>query len=97
MLRVRYRSGRYLQLDLGQPTRFDRVAVDSGDKPGDCARAWELSVSEDGTTWHRVGSGTGTGQLTTVDVRGTRARYLRVTGTGSAPSWWSVADVRLYR
>ncbi|OKI12568.1 discoidin domain-containing protein [Streptomyces sp. CB03911] len=89
--------GQYLQVDLGRPTRFDRVAVDSGDNLGDYARGWELSVSEDGTTWRPLRSGPGVGQLTTVDVPGTRARYLRVTGTGSAPNWWSIADLRLYR
>ena len=28
---------------------------------------------------------------------GTRARFLRVTQTASAPQWWSVAEVRVYR
>jgi glucosylceramidase len=27
----------------------------------------------------------------------TRARYLRLTSTGTSGSWWSLADVRLYR
>jgi glucosylceramidase len=89
--------GRYLQVDLGRPTRFDDVAVDSGDDLGDYARGWRLSASDDGVTWHDLRSGSGTGQLTTVDVPGTRARYLRVTATGSAGSWWSIADIRLHR
>ncbi|WP_377272854.1 discoidin domain-containing protein [Peterkaempfera sp. SMS 1(5)a] len=88
--------GQYLQIDLGRSTRFNRVALDSGDNLGDYARGWALSVSDDGTTWREVRSGTGTGQLTTVDTPGTRARYLRVTATAAAPNWWSLADVRLY-
>ncbi|MGA5702701.1 discoidin domain-containing protein [Peterkaempfera bronchialis] len=88
--------GQYLQVDLGRTTRFDEVALDSGDNLGDYARGWKLSTSLDGTTWHDVRSGTGTGQLTTVKVPGTRARYLRVTSTGSAGAWWSLADLRLY-
>jgi len=43
-----------------------------------------------------LASGAGTGQLTTIDVPRTRARYLRMVSTGSADSWWSVADLRLY-
>jgi len=29
-------------------------------------------------------------------VRRTTARYLLLTSTGSADSWWSIADLRLY-
>ncbi|MEU0559656.1 discoidin domain-containing protein [Dactylosporangium sp. NPDC006015] len=87
--------GQYLQVDLGGKTSFRRVAIDSGGSVGDYARSWELSVSDDGTSWRVVASGTGTGQLTNVDVQA-RARYVRVTNTGSSGSWWSLADIRLY-
>ncbi len=90
--------GQYLQLDLGRRTAFDRIALDSGDNLGDYARSWRIEASDDGTRWHSLADGSGTGQLTTVDLpRGTRARYLRITGTATAPNWWSLADVRLYR
>lgn len=89
--------GQYLQLDLGAATHFRQVAIDSGDNLGDYARGWQLSVSDDATAWRTVASGTGTGQLTTVDLPPTSARYLRITQTGSAGNWWSLADIRLYR
>ncbi|MBY8879351.1 discoidin domain-containing protein [Actinacidiphila acidipaludis] len=89
--------GQYVQLDLGRRTVFRRVDIDSGDNLGDYARGWQLSVSDDGTTWRTAASGTGTGQLTSVDLPPTHARYVRVTQTGSAGNWWSLADLRLYR
>jgi len=90
--------GQYLQLDLGRSTAFRTLALDSGDNLGDFARGWQLSLSDDGTHWHTAADGAGTGQLTTVDLpRTTRARYLRITQTGSSANWWSVADLRLYR
>jgi glucosylceramidase len=89
--------GQYLQVDLARPTIFDRVAVDSGGNLGDYARGWTLTASSDGTTWRTLATGTGTGQLTTIDVARTKARYLRITTTASAGNWWSVADIRLYR
>jgi glucosylceramidase len=89
--------GQYLQIDLARPTIFDRVAIDSGGNLGDYARGWRLEASTDGATWSTLATGTGTGQLTTVDVPRTKARWLRITSTGSSGSWWSVADVRLYR
>ncbi|MGX6608373.1 discoidin domain-containing protein [Micromonosporaceae bacterium Da 78-11] len=89
--------GQSLRVDLARPTVFDRVAIDSGGYLGDYARAWTLSASLDGTTWRTVTSGTGTGQLTTVDVPRTRARYLRISADAGSGSWWRIADLRLYR
>ncbi|MFG1809490.1 discoidin domain-containing protein [Streptomyces sp. NPDC049040] len=89
--------GQYVQLDLGRRTAFRRVAIDSGDNLGDHARGWQVSLSDDGTHWRTAAAGPGTGQLTTVDLRPTSARYVRVTQTGTAPNWWSLADLRLYR
>jgi len=88
--------GQYLQVDLGGREHFRRVAIDSGGDLGDYARGWQLSVSDDGTSWRTLASGTGVGQLTTVDVRRTSARFLRITATGTADNWWRVADLRLY-
>ncbi|CAM4076436.1 discoidin domain-containing protein [Kibdelosporangium persicum] len=89
-------AGQYLQLDLGARKHFRRIAVDSGGYLGDYARNWQLSISDNGTTWRTLATGTGAGQLTNVDVRRTSARFLRVTATGAAGNWWSVADIRLY-
>jgi len=88
--------GQQLRVDLGRPTQFRRVAVDSGGNLGDYARGWELAVRLDGSTWRTIATGAGTGQLTTIDVPRTRARYLRLTTTAAAGNWWSVADLRLY-
>lgn len=89
--------GQYLQVDLGKDARFDRVSVDSGGNLGDFARAWRLESSADGTSWTTLATGTSTGQLTDIDVPRTKARHLRITSTGSSGSWWSIADLRLYR
>jgi glucosylceramidase len=88
--------GQYVQLDLGARKQFRQVAVDSGGNLGDYARNWQLSISDNGTTWRTLATGSGAGQLTTVDVRRTSARYLRITSTGAAGNWWSIADIRLY-
>ena len=88
--------GQQLQVDLGHRETFRRVVLDTGASTGDFARSWTLQVSNDASGWRTLASGTGTGQLTTIDVPRTHARYLRVLSTGSADSWWSVADLRLY-
>jgi glucosylceramidase len=88
--------GQRLQVDLGHRQTFRRVVLDTGASTGDFPRSWTLQVSNDASGWRTLASGTGTGQLTTIDVARTQARYLRVVSTGSADSWWSVADLRLY-
>ncbi|KJK50603.1 glucan endo-1,6-beta-glucosidase [Lentzea aerocolonigenes] len=89
--------GQFVQVDLGGRKEFRRVAIDSGGNLGDYVRDWELSASDDGTRWRTLTTGSSTGQLTTIDVRRTGARYLRITSTGTANNWWSIADFRLYK
>src|SRR4051812_35449960 len=89
--------GQSLVTDLGRARTVDRMVLDTGVDRGDYPRGWTLSVSGDGANWRDVASGAGQGQLTTIDFQPTRARYLRVTQTGSAGNWWSVAEVRVYR
>jgi glucosylceramidase len=88
--------GQTLTVDLGRPRLVQRVVLDTGADTGDFPRGYELWVSRDGTSFTKVASGAGTGQLTAIDVRPTFARALRVVQTGSAGSWWSVADLRVY-
>ena len=90
-------AGQYVQVDLGTAKQFRRIAIDSGGNIGDYARGWQVSTSFDGTSWHPLASGASTGQLTNVDVRPTRARFIRITSTGTSDHWWSLADVRLYK
>ncbi|MFD3404534.1 discoidin domain-containing protein [Kribbella sp. NPDC058693] len=89
--------GQWVQVDLGKTQTIRQVALDSGGNAGDYARGYEVAVSKDGVSWQTVASGASTGQLTTVELRPTHARYVRVTSTGSAANWWSLADLRIYR
>jgi glucosylceramidase len=70
--------------------------LDTGVDRGDYPRGYELATSNDGSTWTPVASGAGSGQLTTIDLAATTARFVRITQTASAPQWWSVADLRVY-
>ena len=88
--------GQNLTIDLGQAKKFSRVAVDAGGNLGDYARNWQLETSTDGKEWTSMATGTGRGQLLNIDVASTTARYLRISSTGNAGNWWSIADVRLY-
>ncbi|MEV6284535.1 glycoside hydrolase family 30 beta sandwich domain-containing protein [Kribbella sp. NPDC051770] len=89
-------SGQSVAVDLGTARTVRRVALDSGGNIGDYPGTWQLSYSNDGTTWRPLKSGASDGQLTTVDVPPTRARHLKITSTGASDHWWTLADVRVY-
>lgn len=89
--------GQWLALDLGRERPLDRLVLDTGVSTGDFPGAFDVQVSPDGSDWRTVGSGTGSGQLTTVEVPDRPVRHVRVLLTGARDSWWSVADVRAYR
>jgi glucosylceramidase len=84
-------TGESLELDLGRVQRVRRVVLDTGTHAG--PEGYALSTSTDGARWREAGTGAGTGQLTTIDIPATPARYLRVALTAPA----TVADVRVYR
>jgi glucosylceramidase len=88
--------GQALTVDLGRARTVRRVALDTGADRGDFPRGYVLATSRDGTHWRDAASGSGSGQLTTIDIRPAHARYVRITQTGTAPQWWSVADLRIY-
>ncbi len=90
--------GQYLQVDFGKPIDARQVVFDTGASTGDYPRGYEVQTSTDGSTWSTaVADGVGTGQFTTVQLRGTPVRYVRITLTATdANDWWSVADVRAY-
>ena len=89
--------GQWLQVELARARTFSRIALDSGGNLGDYAHGYDVAVSNDGVQWRTIASGTSTSQLTTIDVRPVHTRYLRITSTGTAGNWWTLADVRLYR
>ena len=77
--------------------RVRRVVLDTGADVGDFPRGYSLLTSTDGSHWREARAAPATGQLTTIDIPATAARYLRVVQTATAPQWWSVADLRVYR
>lgn len=91
--------GQYLQVDLGRLQPVRRVVLDTGTDSGDYPRGYTLFTSSDGVHWSDApaATGTGDGQLTRIDFPATAARFLRVVQTATAPQWWSIADLRVYR
>jgi beta-glucosidase len=89
-------NGNVVSVDLGAARTFSRVVMDSAGSASDYARGYQIAVSTNGTTFTNVASGTGTGAVVTATIPAQTARYLRITQTGSATSWWSIAELNLF-
>jgi glucosylceramidase len=87
--------GQFLQVDFGRAAPIGRVVFDTGASIGDYPRGFTATASVDGQRWWPVRT-IETGQLTTLELRGGKSRYVRVALTAASDSWWSVADVRAY-
>ncbi|WP_433894316.1 glycoside hydrolase family 3 C-terminal domain-containing protein [Streptomyces sp. CA-111067] len=89
-------GGQWITADMGGARMIDRITMDAGNDT-DYARGYQVYLSDDGTTWgDPVAEGTGTGRVTTADFGARQARYLKIVQTGSASSWWSVAELNAY-
>jgi O-glycosyl hydrolase len=87
--------GDWFQIDLGAPTAFSEINLDTSGSPGDFVRGYEVYVSDDGTTWGEpIARGGGRTQLRVL-VPPVEARYVRIVNTGSSGSWWSIHELNL--
>jgi O-glycosyl hydrolase len=90
-------AGQTFTVDLGQAKTFDQITLNGGSLGGDAPAGYQVQTSANGSTWSAaVASGAGTSALTNITVPTTSARYLRITQTGSAARWWSIANLSLY-
>jgi glucosylceramidase len=92
------RPGQTLDIDLRRARIVRRVVLDTGADRGDFPRGWAPYASRDGTgSGDALATGARGGDLTPIDLSPTRPRDVRVVQTATAPPWWSVADIRVYR
>ena len=88
-------GNQWLRLDMAATRTFNKLTLDANGT-ADYPRGYTLSVSTDGTTFTPVTSGVGTTPLVTITFPTQNVRYLKVTQTGAAGSWWSVHELNVY-
>ncbi len=90
-------NGQTVTVDMTAAHSISKITMDSAGSTNDYARGYQVSLSTDGVNWGSpVATGTGTAALVTVTFTAQTARYIRVTQTGSATSWWSIAEFNAY-
>ena len=95
--RQKQRDGQWFEIDLSKSESFNKIVLDSQGSSGDYPRQYTLSVSDNGSNWRTVESGTGSATTTMTFSRQT-ARYIRIEQTGSdSRHWWSIHEVNVYR
>lgn len=89
--------GQWFQVNLGSMQLFDQVSFEtrSTDK-WDFPRGYQIQVSTDGTNWTTVKTGQGFGWKQAIAIPPQYAQYVRITQTGSAQEWWSIAEFHVY-
>ncbi|WP_329361573.1 glycoside hydrolase family 3 C-terminal domain-containing protein [Streptomyces sp. NBC_00669] len=89
-------GGQWVSADMGGSHPIDRITMDAGNGT-DYARGYQVYLSADGKDWGApVAEGTGTGRRVTATFAARQARYVRIVQTGSASSWWSIAELTAY-
>jgi hypothetical protein len=88
--------GQWFQVDLRSARVVSGLTLDAGSSSSDYPRGFRVTASTDGATFSApLATGTGTGALVKVAFAPVVARYLRITQTGSASSWWSIHELNV--
>lgn len=89
--------GQWFQLDLQRPERFSKIVLDNTWALWDSPVGYAVTVSQDGTHWSPpVATGKGELGITTITFPPQTARYVRITQTGTSPTYhWSIYEIDL--
>jgi hypothetical protein len=92
-------AGQWFEVNMLGARTFDEITIDAGPSTGDSPRGYTVAVSNDGTTWTQVASGTGSSQLIAVTFPQLTAQYIQVKQTlsGATTNWWSIAEFNVYQ
>lgn len=85
--------GQWFEGDMGASETFNQIQLDNSVDTGDYPRGYTVQVSSDNTNWTQVASGSGYAGATPINFPAVRARYFKITLTGSSTSFWSIDEL----
>jgi hypothetical protein len=88
--------GQYVQVDLTKSWLVAGIVLNCQGNT-DYPRGWEISISDDGTTWSRsITKGTGIAGVMYIPFpKNTITHFLRITQTGSTDKYWAINEFSL--
>lgn len=89
--------GMWFQVELPEPTSLIGIRLDSTPSPDDYPRGYKVELSADGAVWaNPVAMGKGESAVTDIAFTPTRAKFVRITQTGSvAGLFWSIHEMQI--
>ena len=92
-------AGMWFQVELPEETEITGLRLDSVASPQDYPRGYKVELSADGQTWGSpVAAGRGNNSLTEIIFAPAKARFVRITQTGSANGlFWSIHELQIFR
>jgi mono/diheme cytochrome c family protein len=89
--------GMWFQIEMPEEKVVAGLHLDSALSPRDYPRGYKVELSSDGQTWGApVASGQGTGPLTEITFAPARAKFIRITQTGSVNGlFWSIHELEV--
>lgn len=92
--------GQWYQIDMRTPQTFSEIILEHAASPNDYPRGYNFLVSDNGTDWEQLASGTGTSQMTIITFPQTTSRYFRIEQTKGDPSdpqslgaYWAIHEL----
>jgi O-glycosyl hydrolase len=89
-------NGQWLQVDMGKINTISGIALNAGSFTGDYPRGYQVDISINGTNWQTVASGGVPAQDVMIAIPVNFARYIKVTQTGAASNYWSIAEFNAF-
>lgn len=98
MTKTQY-PGQWFQVDMEKEQSFRRIVLDNTWALWDSPVGYSVSVSNDGIHWSQpIGTGPGKLGITNITFPEQKARYLRITQTGTSDTYhWSIYELDVYR
>ena len=87
--------GLYFAVNLGSAENFNELKMSMPGSPNDYARGFDVYVSDDGSSWDKVASCTGSGTPEIVSFSPQNAKYVKVLLNTGANMWWSIDEFNL--
>lgn len=89
--------GMWFQIELPQATEIEGLELDAAASNRDYPRGYSVELSRDGQHWGQpVAIGHGTGPQTEIIFPTAKAKFIRITQTGSVPGlFWSIHELQV--
>lgn len=93
------KPGMWFEIELPQETTITGLELDAAKSAGDYPRGYKVEVSADGQSWGKpVAQGKGNGALTEILFTPVKAKFIRITQTGSVNGlFWSIHELEVLK